>query len=387
MKEAAPRDFALAPGGPVDRIQAWLRITSPDSMRLGRRALAIAMIAWLPLAAMTLLRPASGADVPFLCDIAAHVRFLLIIPLLIIAEGTIRNRSRMVVQTLRTSGLVPEADLPRYEATVKRGRRLIDSTVAEVVVIALSAGLVSALIHGSMAEPAVFWFEQPDSNGTLLSNAGWWYAAVATPVFFFLLLRWTWRYLVWWWFLGRVSRLDLRLTGTHPDRVGGLGFIMFHHAVFASVTFALGCAVSAAAANRILYADATLRNFQWPILGMAVFAVLMGIAPMLVFTIPLVKAKRKAWMEYSAFASNYVVAFEEKWLHGKSDEEALGSGDIQSLTDLGGSFERMVQMRDVAVDRRLIFVFLIAAVAPALPLILTVMPLKEIVRVLVKAMM
>jgi hypothetical protein len=263
---------------------------------------------------------------------------------------------------------------------------MIDSTVAELLVMALSAALVWVAIRGVMVEPGTFWFEQAGPNGSMLSNAGWWYAVVAKPLFVFLLLRWSWRYLIWWWFLGRVARLDLRLTGTHPDRTGGLGFVAFHHAVFAMVTFAVGCAVSAAAANRILYADATLKSYQWPLIGITLFAVLLGIAPMLVFTPALVREKRKAWMEYSGFASNYVSAFEEKWLHGKSDEEALGSGDIQSLADLGGSFERMVQMKTFAVDRRLVLSFVIAAVAPALPLALTVMPLKEIVRILFKAM-
>ena len=78
--------------------------------------------------------------------------------------------------------------------------------------------------------------------------------------------------------------------------------------------------------------------------------------------------------------------FEQKWLEGGTDEDSLGSGDIQSLADLGGSFERLVHMQSVLIDRRLIFSFMIAAVVPMLPLVLTIMPLKEIIRTVFKAL-
>jgi hypothetical protein len=43
-------------------------------------------------------------------------------------------------------------------------------------------------------------------------------------------------------------------------------------------------------------------------------------------------------------------------------------------------------MRPLLLDRRLIISFLVAAVVPMLPLLLTIMPFKEIIRVLVKAL-
>jgi hypothetical protein len=388
MKKRPNEDFALAPGGPVDRVQERLKLTSPDSLRIGRRALAIAIVAWVPLAVMVILHPNRDADISFLRDIAVHTRFLLIIPILLAAEGVIGGRSRVVVSHFRTSGLVGPNDAPRYEAAVKRGHRLVDSTVVELLLMLLSAALVYSSIRGILAEPASFWFERVTAHGNELSTAGWWYAAIALPIFVFVMLRWLWRYLVWWWFLGRVARLDLRLTASHPDRAGGLGFVSFHHGAFATITFAVGCAVSAAAANRLLYAGATLDSFKIPIIGISILAVMMGVAPMLVFTPRLIAAKRNGWSTYSRFATDYVWNFEQKWFTaGGTSEESLGSGDIQSLADLGGSFDRLVHMQSVLIDRRLMLSFGIAAVAPMLPLLLTIMPFKEIMRVLVKALL
>ena len=58
-----------------------------------------------------------------------------------------------------------------------------------------------------------------------LSLAGWWHALVSVPIFQFLLVRWYFRMFIWARFLWQVSRIELRLVPTHPDRVGGLGFL------------------------------------------------------------------------------------------------------------------------------------------------------------------
>lgn len=383
-KSTQTGDFELAPGGPVDRTQQSLGITTPDDLRPGRRATILALVAWVPMLVMAMLQPNRDADISFLRDIAVHARFLLIVPILLVAEGSIRQRSHMVVTFFRSSGLVASEDADSFEAIVKKGRRLVDSTVVELLLIVLSAALVYSAMHAVLAESSIFWFE---SAAHRLSAAGWWYVVVARPVFVFLMLRWAWRYLVWWWFLFRVARLDLRLTGTHPDRAGGLGFVSFSHGVFAMITFAVGCAMSAAAANRILYAGASLKSYQVAIIGVTVGAVILGVAPMLVFTPRLLAAKRQGWANFSQFGSDYVWKFEQKWLHkGATVEDSLGSGDIQSLADLGGSFERVVNMRPVLIDRRLILAFAFAAAVPMLPLLLTIMPFKEIVRVLLKAL-
>jgi hypothetical protein len=38
-------------------------------------------------------------------------------------------------------------------------------------------------------------------------------------------LRWYFRIFIWMRFLWQVSRIELSLVPTHPDRVGGLGFL------------------------------------------------------------------------------------------------------------------------------------------------------------------
>lgn len=378
--------FCLTPGGPVDRLQARLRLRRAESPLTRRRAIVAVLITWVPLAVLALVVPNRDADVSFFHDLSVQVRFLVIVPLLIIAEDPIGLRSHIVAVQFLESGLVGDDDAGDYDRAMTRGRHLIDSRLAEFAILALTAMLVWLGVRSALAEPAVFWFERATPQGTMLSPAGWFAWGVANPLFVFLLVRWLWRYLVWWWFLGRTARLNLRLTGTHPDRTGGLGFVTFHHSVFSGITFAVGCALSAMAAGRILNGLATLKEYQNVIAAITVMSIIFGVAPLFVFTPRLVAAKRQGWSRYSRLASEYVWRFEQKWTRGRPSDELLGSGDIQSLADIGGSFERMVAMRSFAIDRRIVFSFLFAAVTPMLPLLLTMFPLREIVSVLFKAL-
>jgi len=52
---------------------------------------------------------------------------------------------------------------------------------------------------------------------------------------------------------------------------------------------------------------------------------------------------------YGKLVTNYVEGFEEKWIRRRTSgkEELLGSGDIQSLADLGNSYSVVSEMRRV----------------------------------------
>jgi hypothetical protein len=71
--------------------------------------------------------------------------------------------------------------------------------------------------------------------------------------------------------------------------------------------------------------------------------------------------------------------FNQKWLGTTSSEEQLlGTSDLQSLADLGNSITVVREMRAVPFGRDDVARLLIATVAPFLPLLLTIMPLEEL---------
>lgn len=375
----AATDFSLVDRGPFDRAT---RKANPRALR----AILMALIAWLPLLLLSLVAGSAEPRVTFFHDIAVHVRFLIVVPLLILAEGPIGQRTRTVASTFLSSGLVRPADQGRFRGIVAKTTRRLDSILVEVAIVIAVVCSVGVMVRHILNDGVLFWFEQGAPGHERLSPAGWWYI-VMTPVVGFLFLRWVWRYLVWCSFLRAVSKLDLHIVATHADRAGGLAFVSLGQNAFMWIPLAASCVVAATAGTEILQAGATLMDYKNALIAFIVVSVAAGFTPFPIFLGALARAKRAALIEYSKLSTRYSQAFEGKWMaDAETPDELLGSGDFQSLADLGGASERLDAMRTTPLDKRTAFAFALAAALPMLPLILTVMPLKEIVKVLMKAL-
>lgn len=101
------------------------------------------------------------------------------------------------------------------------------------------------------------------------------------------------------------------------------------------------------AASQIFYAGQNLMAYKVEIVGYLAFFVAAMLIPLTVFIPRLVRAKRKRKRDFGGLASRYVQEFEEKWNDGArpANETLLGSGDIQSLADLGNSYAVVQDMR------------------------------------------
>ncbi|HZD30427.1 MAG TPA: hypothetical protein VE779_02085, partial [Candidatus Angelobacter sp.] len=95
---------------------------------------------------------------------------------------------------------------------------------------------------------------------------------VSANIFRFLVLLNLWKWLLWTIFMFRLSRLNLRLTPSHPDERGGLGFLARAPQAFAPVTFAIMCVIGSTIRNHILNEGAHLNDFTWAIAAVAVLA-------------------------------------------------------------------------------------------------------------------
>jgi hypothetical protein len=198
-------------------------------------------------------------------------------------------------------------------------------------------------------------------------------------------MRWYFRIFIWTRFLWQVSRLDLSVVPTHPDRVGGLGFLSNTVFAFTPLAVAHGGLLAGFIANRIFYLGAALPQFKIEIAVLVVFVLCMVLGPLLLFAPQLAEAKRRGNREYGTLAERYVREFDTKWLRGgaPAGEPLVGSGDIQSLADLSNSFEVVLTMRIVPVTRDAILRLVVATLVPVVPLALTMMPLEELLKKLI----
>jgi len=381
-----PYDFSLILGGPLYQLLRRAYLSGEALELLGRRILVISLLAWLPLLVLTVWAGQAlwgSATVPFLLDVEVHVRFLVALPLLILAELVVHARMRSMVQQFLERHLVPEHERSRFEAAVASALRWRNSAVAEVLLIGLVYGVGVLIIwrHYVALETAT-WYAVPARERLQPSLAGLWDGYVSLPIFQFMLLRWYFRLFIWARLLWQVSRLELSLVPTHLDGAGGLGFLSNIVHAFAPLLLAQGTVYAGLIANRIVFLGAKLPEFTIDAALVVVVLVFAVLVPLLVFIPQLVRVKRTGLREYGVLAQRYVREFDHKWLRGgaAADEPLVGSGDIQSLADLANSFGVIRTVRVVPFTKETLLLLVVMTLAPVLPLTLTMVPLEELLR-------
>lgn len=381
-----PANFSLVLGGPLFQLFRRAHLSGDMLELLRKRIVVITLLAWLPLLLFSALEGRlldGGVAIPFLMDFEVHIRFLIALPLLIVAELVVHQRIRPVVQQFLARRLVADHERSRFESAIASAMRLRNSVIAEALLIAIVYGVGVLVVWRQFAVlDTASWYTVATDSGFELSLAGIWYGYVSVPVFQFLLVRWFFRLAIWMRFLWQVSRIQLNLIPTHPDRVGGLGFLANSAYAFMPLALALGALLAGLLANRVIYLGATLPEFKAEIALVVAFVELLVLAPLFVFSAQLATAKRVGLREYGGLAMDYVRDFDSKWLRGQAEpgERLLGSGDIQSLADLGNSFTVVHEMRLAPVTRDVIIRLAIATLLPVAPLLLTIMPLEELLK-------
>ncbi len=376
-----PPDFSLVLGGPLYRMLRRSHLAGSGPQLLRRLAAISILVCWVPLAVLSLAQGhfLGGVKLFFVRDIETNVRFLVCLPVLLLAEVIVRQRIGPILKNFVERQVVTPEELPKFYAVIRSATRIHNSVVAEIALFVLVFTAGTWIWRFQIVPDVASWYAYSQGGPVHLTMAGYWLAFVSVPLFQFILLRWYVRFLIWFWFLLRVSHLELHLPALHPDGAGGLGFLGKTSLGFAPLLFAHSTLLAGQIASRILYSGEKLFASELTIVGYAVFTIVAALAPLFSFTPQLLRAKHWGLQKYGAFASSYVLDFDQKWLQGKAnDEAALGSGDIQSLADLGNSFAVARAMRLVPIATDDIVLLLVVTIAPFLPLLLTIMPLDEL---------
>jgi hypothetical protein len=348
-----------------------------------RAAVIFAAIAWVPLVILCVIDGTlfgGSVAIPLVKDFPPNVRFLLAIPLIILAQGVIAPRIRNAARQFVETGIITEKMLPAYEEKIERALKLRDSSVAEIIIVCIAfIGAYTALRTG-LPSTASTWYVSGESGTRAITFAGYFYLLISTPLYQFFLLRWIWRYFIWVSFLRGVSKMDLHLLPTHPDDCGGLGFLPLTQRIFGIIIFIVSSMFAASLAGGIIYEGGSFLDEKFIVIGFLVFLLIFFLFPLLFFTGILIRTKREGLLKYGAFATMYSRAFDKKWIRGDNpeNEPMLGSGDMQSLADLGNSFNVIQSMKGMPIDKETIIALLIPGIIPLIPLLLYEVPVKDI---------
>lgn len=382
-EQGNPSQFSLGIGGPLYNLLNKTGLIKKPLLRYKRRIAIITLITWLPLLIFTLLNNTAHdeAYVSFIYNIDVHVRLLLVLSMLIFAEVIAHDRIHLIVEQFLKSHIIPASHHQKFFHIIRSAAQLRDSRLAEAILILLVYTVGHWISIEYFPSGISAWLFEDKNNPRQLTLAGYWYTYISLPVFQFFMLRWYFRIVVWYRFLWQVSRLPLQLNSLHPDRAGGLGFLI--NSIFALQPFLTAHSVllTGIIFNRIWNTGATIADFQTEIIGIVFFAVTIPLNPLLFFMVKMAREKRIGTLNYNVTANRYVNDFRRKWITSPTNNQTpiLGTSDIQSLADLFNSFEVTNKMRITPFNKNCVTTLITVMALPLLPLLLTIIPIEKIV--------
>jgi hypothetical protein len=355
----------------------------------GRRAVFFALLAWLPIAVWAQMagRALPGAESePLLQHFGVQVRCLVAIPLLILAQGLAHRTSTRLLPWFVRSGLIPEARQAQLREVVHGVQRLRNATLPWIVI----AGLViawTAVAPVATNADELSWAVEPTAASPHFGFGGWWFLFVARPIYVILVLAWMWRLVLLTVLFWRTTKLGLELVPTHPDRVGGLAFVERFATPFGPVVFALSAVIASHWAHQVLYHDAPLQSLKAPAAIFLVVALVVFLAPLLVFAGPLAAAKKQALLEYGALVGRHGDLVRRRWILRQpiADDDLLHAPEIGPVADTVPLFQAVNQMRLAPIGKSALMAIVLPVLIPMLIVLATKVPIRQILGKLLHA--
>lgn len=379
--------FSPVQGGPFYKLRKAIGLVPEKGLGLARRALAITAVAWLPvvIGALVAGQALEGKDTdPLLRHFGLHARFLLSVPLLIYAEASMERVIPPMIRHFVTSGLVDSENLPEFRQALAHARRVRDSFWGSIFVVALIVVGVGFAAANSVHGDEMAWARGPSGIGF----AGWWYNSISRPIFVSLLAMWAWRFVVLWSLVWKLSKLDLRLVASHPDGVGGLGFLEGTSKASAPLVLALSVVVAGRWGHEVLYHGVHVESL-FPLAGVFVTVMLMIFnGPLLLIGKNLRGFKRRSLFEYGSLVGHHGRLVYQKWIR-KQDvgtPDLLNAPELGPTVDISSIYEAVAKMRFAPISRGSLIPIVGAALLPMLPVYAIEVPITEILKKLAGAL-
>ena len=387
--EAAALGFSLVREDSLHDAQRAARLMPLKGFGLGRRIAILVAVTWLPLVVAALLnRSAFQGTEPLLQHFGVHVRFLVAVPLFLLAEPLAERVGRRILAYFLGSGLVAASDRAAYVSIIESCRRLLRSRLALLGVIAFVV-IQAALAARDLTHLHEVHGWATREGGAGLSFAAWWFLLVSRPIYGILLFNWIWRLLVTVILLGRIARLNLQLVPTHPDGCGGLGFLQNLPTVFAPVIMASSAVLAGRWGHDVLYHQVAVESLRVPMIIFVALALVLFLAPLLVFAPSLLALKRRSLLAYGALVGRHGRLVEHRWVRGETvvDDGLLGAPELGPVADTLTLYESIQKLRAAPIGKQSIATVAGAAVIPMLPVIAIQIPIKDQLLSVIKILM
>jgi hypothetical protein len=370
------KDYAFASGGIIWKVVDRTRFEARSLRQQLFFVIGLILLCWLPIALFSFIK--LGWDqfyLLFLRDIATHVRFLIVLPILLFARRSLNKSFNRAISFFHETKIVDKDNLDEFEKVIAWLKKWSNSKIVDIVLIILVYSFFYFQENGQFNK-SVTYAPWHIVNGKVTA-AGWWYLVLSLPILQMLLYRWLYTILLWIIFLRKISRLNLHLSALHPDGVAGLGFLQYTQLSFFPVALAFSALTAGVMNNVIIFSGASIIDYKIAVGSILLLVLLLFILPLLQFLPLLTKVKREYFLQYSLEAWPVARKYEEElkayYLTGGEKPDASWH------VDLIGSFEKTKEMKTVLIDKTQLIVFTAAVILPFLPVLAQQVPLKEII--------
>jgi hypothetical protein len=367
-------DFRLGIGGPLHRVE---RATHLEDLRY--QVVAAIGLTWVPMILLALaewlVRHQTEA---LLEDLSVHVRLVVTLPLLLLAERLLDRSCERSVTRVFAEGFVPPEQYDRARGVLRSAERWRDSPAPETVllVLAIAAGVSSLL--GILHPAGIMHGVEQSRYGPVRL----WYGLVSLPIFLFVLWRSLFRWGLWARVLGGLSRLALRLLPSHADRRGGIAFLKAPSITYGVVLLlGVSCALCAGWGSQIVLYGAKLDTLRPLLVAFALIGIVIAFAPLLVFMPMLSAARRRGLEEFDGLTTDFSRQLQDLWFRGRSRADLLETPSFSGLADLSTTYRDIVERMQVLLfSLRDAITLLVVSVLPALPILFTQLPVREVLQ-------
>src|SRR5262245_60484018 len=359
------------------RLLRALRLAPREGFHAPGRGLLAVVVTWVPImvwAAAAGQRAGMAWAGGAVHHLEMHVRCLVAIPLLIFSEPIADRLIGAIVDNFPVSGLIRDEDEPAFDRAVASVKGLRDSKLAWGLIVALVT--LTTLVSSRSPMDAAVVATSPDAGGF----GSRWAMFVVRPLFLLMVFAWVWRLVLTWILFVRIARLDLQLVPSHPDKVGGLGFVQLQPAAFSLVVFTISGVVCASVAEQIVEQHLHLAQFQAPMIALVVILVVLFLCPLTAFGRKLRRTKMRARFEYGTLAGRHVRGLHRRWVEGIDigDDPVLSAPEIGPAADVATLYELTARMRPLPIGMPPLLAVVVPAVLPLLPVATLEIPLKDI---------
>jgi hypothetical protein len=379
--------FSLVDDEPPLRWQRAVRLAPRTGFGVVRRAVFFGLLGWLPIAVWAWTRGlfVNGSAESLLQHYGVHVRCLLVIPLLVLGEASFHEALRRYLPQFFTSRLVDERTRPSFDAALQAVGRWRDYALPWLFVIGLA-------LAWTFADPATGYTDELswafDERGRL-GFGGVWFVYVVRPVFLVLLLGWLWRIVLLVTLAVRLTRLPLSLVPSHPDRLGGLGFVEKLPIAFAPLGFALSAMLASRWAHEIVHHQKTLAAFKLPAAMFIVAWSLLLLAPFVPLAPILHKARRAALPSYAAMVAEQGRLVRRRWIDRTSNDDSplIEPAGIGVMADAATMYLAVRAMRSFPLGKTSLLAIAVPIAVPMLLVAALQIPVKTMLLGVVKTLL